>query len=47
MGIRIETTGLIHTAQASKDDAPIQGAFRPDGVGAVEIFPEYAEGRRT
>jgi tRNA-Thr(GGU) m(6)t(6)A37 methyltransferase TsaA len=44
MGIRIEAIGLIHTEHATKGDAPIQGAFRPDAVGTVEIFPEYAEG---
>lgn len=38
--------GVIHTAFADKEDAPIQGAFRPEGEGVVEVFGEYAEGLR-
>jgi len=44
MKIRLTALGIIHTDHASKEEAPIQGAFRPDAVGTVEIFPEYAEG---
>jgi tRNA-Thr(GGU) m(6)t(6)A37 methyltransferase TsaA len=40
----IKPVGLIHSPYGSKDDAPIQGAFRPDGVGWVEVFPEFEAG---
>ncbi|MDP2181685.1 MAG: tRNA (N6-threonylcarbamoyladenosine(37)-N6)-methyltransferase TrmO [Actinomycetota bacterium] len=36
--------GVIHTPLSSKEDAPIQGAFRPEAVGTVELVAEYAEG---
>lgn len=36
--------GTIHTPFATKEDAPIQGAFHPENEGVVEVFPEFAEG---
>jgi tRNA-Thr(GGU) m(6)t(6)A37 methyltransferase TsaA len=36
--------GVIRTPYASKEDAPIQGAFRPASEGTVEVLGEYAEG---
>ncbi len=36
--------GIIHSPYKTKDEAPIQGIFRPDMTGWVEVFPEYAEG---
>lgn len=36
--------GTIRTPFAQKDDAPIQGAFRPDAIGTVEVLPEFADG---
>ena len=36
--------GVIRTPFATKDDTPIQGAFRPEAGGTVEVFAEYAEG---
>lgn len=33
--------GTIRTAFASKDDAPIQGAFHPELEGSVEVHAEY------
>ncbi len=36
--------GIIHSPFTTKDEAPIQGAFVPDAVGQVELFPEYAAG---
>lgn len=44
MRISIQAIGRIHTDHKTKDEAPIQGAFHPDAVGTVEIFPEYADG---
>ena len=40
----IKPVGLIHSPYGDKEDAPIQGAFRPNGVGWVEVFPEFEEG---
>ncbi len=44
MIIQLKAIGVIHTEHACKEEAPIQGAFHPDAVGTVEIFPEFAEG---
>jgi tRNA (adenine37-N6)-methyltransferase len=40
----LEPIGIIHTPYRDKEEAPIQGAFRPDGRGWVEIFPQYEQG---
>lgn len=44
MRIALEAIGLIHTEHTTKEGAPIQGIFRPDAVGTVEVFPHLAEG---
>ncbi len=44
MEISLNAIGIIHTGHETKEEAPIQGAFDPDAVGTVEVFPEYAEG---
>ncbi len=44
MSRRHKPIGTIRTPFAEKDTTPIQGAFRPDAVGTVEVFAEYAEG---
>ncbi len=36
--------GLIHSPYSTKEETPIQGAFRPDGAGWIEVFREYEEG---
>jgi len=36
--------GIIHSPYATKEETPIQGTFRPDGMGTIEVFPEYEEG---
>jgi tRNA (adenine37-N6)-methyltransferase len=36
--------GTIHTPFATKDVAPIQGAFHPEHEGTVEVLPQFAEG---
>lgn len=43
MGRQLAPIGIIRTPFATKDDTPIQGAFRPEAEGTVEVFPEYAE----
>ena len=42
--IEITPIGLIHSPYAGKEEAPIQGAFRPEGKGWIEVFPDYEEG---
>jgi tRNA-Thr(GGU) m(6)t(6)A37 methyltransferase TsaA len=44
MAVALTPIGTIRTSFATKDDAPIQGAFAPDAVGTVEVLPEFAEG---
>ena len=36
--------GTIRTAFITKDEAPIQGAFRPGAIGTVEVAPAFADG---
>jgi tRNA-Thr(GGU) m(6)t(6)A37 methyltransferase TsaA len=36
--------GTIRTPFTTKEEAPIQGAFRPESPGAVEVFAEFADG---
>ena len=42
----VHPVGIIHSPYKTKDAAPIQGIFRPDVTGWVEVFAEYAEGLR-
>jgi tRNA (adenine37-N6)-methyltransferase len=44
MSVTLRPIGTIRTPFVTKDDAPIQGAFRPDAVGRVEVLPEFAAG---
>jgi tRNA-Thr(GGU) m(6)t(6)A37 methyltransferase TsaA len=44
MPILFEPIGVIHTPFASADQTPGQGTHNPDSRGAVEVFPEFAEG---
>lgn len=40
----IKQIGIIHTPYNEMKDIPIQGVFKPDGKGIVEVFLEYQEG---
>ncbi len=42
--ITLKPIGIIHSPYHKKEDIPIQGVFKPEGVGTVEVFEEYAEG---
>jgi tRNA-Thr(GGU) m(6)t(6)A37 methyltransferase TsaA len=42
--ITLKPIGVIHSPYNKKEDIPIQGVFKPEGVGTVEVFEEYAEG---
>jgi len=44
MTVTLRPIGIIHTPFLTKDEAPIQGAFRPDAVGVVELAEEFAGG---
>jgi len=44
MSVALTPIGLIHTPFATKQDAPIQGAFHPEHEGTVEVLPEFEEG---
>ncbi|MEN6617073.1 MAG: tRNA (N6-threonylcarbamoyladenosine(37)-N6)-methyltransferase TrmO [Syntrophorhabdus sp.] len=40
----VNPIGVIHSPYKTKEAAPIQGVFRPEVTGWVEIFPEYDRG---
>ena len=42
MTITLHPVGIIHTPFRTKEESPIQGAFRPEAEGTVEVFPEFA-----
>lgn len=44
MKYQIEQIGTIHSPYPTKESCPIQGAVKPDGMGSIEVFPEYANG---
>ncbi len=44
MEYRIRAIGVIRTSFATKEEAPIQGAFHPEAEGRVELFAEFAGG---
>ena len=44
MPVTLRPVGTIRTPFLTKDDAPIQGAFRPEAIGTVEVASEFAEG---
>ena len=44
MEFQVRAVGVIHTTHATKEEAPIQGAFHPDAEGTVELLPEFAAG---
>jgi tRNA-Thr(GGU) m(6)t(6)A37 methyltransferase TsaA len=44
MKISLSAIGVISTDHTSKEQAPVQGVFRPDAIGTITVFPEFAEG---
>jgi tRNA-Thr(GGU) m(6)t(6)A37 methyltransferase TsaA len=44
MQITLEPIGIIHSPYQKKEDIPIQGVFKAEGVGTIEVFDKYAEG---
>ena len=47
MEFSIDLIGVIHSPYQTKEECPIQGVFRPEGKGKVEVFPEYEEALAT
>jgi tRNA-Thr(GGU) m(6)t(6)A37 methyltransferase TsaA len=44
MPVELRPIGIIRTPFPTKDDAPIQGAFRPEAIGTVEVAEEFEAG---
>lgn len=44
MQITLEPIGVIHSPYHKKEDIPIQGVFKPQGTGTIEVFEQFAEG---
>ena len=44
MQITLEPIGIIHSPYQKKEDIPIQGVFKPEGGGTIEVYEKYAEG---
>ena len=42
--ITLEPIGIIHSPYQKKEDIPIQGVFKPEGTGTIEVYEKYAEG---
>ena len=42
--IKLKSIGVIRTPYKEPKGMPIQGAFKKDVTGQVEIFPEYQQG---
>ena len=44
MSLKLNPIGIIHSPYATKESCPIQGFYRPEGRGTVEVFSQYTEG---
>jgi tRNA (adenine37-N6)-methyltransferase len=44
MTVVMEPIGTIHTPFRTKDEAPVQGRYRPEALGTLDLLPEYEEG---
>jgi tRNA (adenine37-N6)-methyltransferase len=42
--IAMKPIGVIRSPYSRKEDTPIQGVLRPEGIGTVVVFPEYTDG---
>ena len=42
--IKLKPIGIIHTPYKKPKGMPIQGKFKKDVIGQLEIFPEYQKG---
>ena len=42
--IKVKPIGIIHTSYTETKGMPVQGIFEKEGIGRVELFPEYLDG---
>jgi tRNA (adenine37-N6)-methyltransferase len=42
--IKLSPVGIIHTPYQQSKDIPIQGTFKPEGEGYVDLEEQYATG---
>lgn len=42
--LSLKSIGLIHSPYTTEEEMPIQGRFRPEVSGEIEVFEEYEEG---
>lgn len=42
--ILLRPIGVVRTPYTSRDEAPIQGHFRPEAQGEIHVFEEFAAG---
>jgi len=42
--IKLKHIGIIHTPYKNAKDIPIQGIFKKDVIGQIELFSEYQQG---
>lgn len=47
MKFEIKQIGIIYSPYKSKDECPVQGAFKPEGKGKIEVFREYEKALET
>jgi len=42
--LTLKPIGVIHSPYKTKEEMPIQGRFRPEVTGEIEVFEKYEEG---
>lgn len=47
MKYEITQIGLIRSPYKTKSECPIQGAAAPEGIGRIEIFPQFSQGLKS
>lgn len=47
MKFEINQIGTIFSPYKTKEDCPIQGSIKPDGIGKIEVLSEYEEALDT
>lgn len=44
VALSLKPIGVIHSPYKTKEEMPIQGRFRPEVTGKIEVFEDYEEG---
>ena len=47
MKFEITQLGVIHSPYKTKDECPVQASVKPDGIGKIEVYPEYEKALET